>query len=95
MKDEVPQQMLDYTESMRKKILEYGFNVATLAFCKLFPYEVIQTDQIQVAYETVEHYINPVYTIRYKEKILCRRYQEDIFGLKFRFESPIFETEKQ
>ena len=32
MKDELPQQMLDYTESMRKKILEYGFNVATLAF---------------------------------------------------------------
>ncbi len=82
--------MLDYSESIREKIVEYGFNVATLAFCKLF-----QKDQIQVAYETVEHYTSPVYTIRYKGKILCRRYHEDIWGLRYRFESPIFETEKQ
>ncbi len=95
MKHELPQQIMDYSKTVQEKIVEDGFKVATFAFGKLFPDEIIQKDQIQVAYEKVEHYLSPIYTIRYKGKILCRRYREDIFGLKFRFESPIFETEKQ
>lgn len=88
-------QILDLKTDVIKKVLEHGYNVAGLAFLKLFPGEVMSTENLSTCYETVKYHSEPVYTIRYKGKILCRRYSDDLLGFKYRFESPIFETEKQ
>lgn len=87
--------MVDMQPSVIKKVVSHGYKVAGLALQKLFPGEEILKEELIIGYERVEHYTSPVYTIRYKGEILCRRFSEDLLGFRYRFESPIFETEKQ
>ena len=88
-------QMVDMQPSVIKNVVRHGYEIAGLALQKLFPGEVIFVEELTTGYETVKYHSEPVYTIRYKGKILCRRYSDDLLGVKYRFESPIFETEKQ
>lgn len=66
-------------------------NIVAKAFNKLFPGEELKKEDLSIEYETVNNWHMSVYTVRYKGEILCRRFNTDMLGLKYEYESPIFE----
>ncbi|HBX45540.1 hypothetical protein [Limibacterium fermenti] len=50
----------------------------------------IKDEDIAAKYEHVRHYGVGIYTLRYQGKLLFRRFRQDMEGIKFRYESPIF-----
>ncbi|MBT0527106.1 hypothetical protein [Riemerella anatipestifer] len=46
----------------------------------------LEKEKISISYEKVPNYSISIYTIRYEEELVLRRYSEDLEGLKYRFE---------
>ncbi len=77
-------------EKMRKK---HELKIVSNAIVKMFPNESICAKDMTVAMERVEYYSQEVYTIRYKGIVVMRRFIEDIFTTKYRYESPLFDQQ--
>ena len=82
---------LDLTSVLEQAIVKHEQKIITAAFLKLFPNEEFVKEEFSVGSEMVPGYAIPVTTMKYKGKILLRRFSTDFVGLKYRFESPIFE----
>ncbi|MDY3352321.1 hypothetical protein PG357_10050 [Riemerella anatipestifer] len=46
----------------------------------------LEKEKISISYEKVPNYSISIYTIRYEDELVLRRYSEDLEGLKYRFE---------
>ncbi|MDY3528686.1 hypothetical protein PG593_02685 [Riemerella anatipestifer] len=46
----------------------------------------LEKEKISISYEEVPNYSISIYTIRYEDDLVLRRYSEDLEGLKYRFE---------
>ncbi|MCU7571582.1 hypothetical protein N4241_10740 [Riemerella anatipestifer] len=46
----------------------------------------LEKEKISISYEKVPNYSISIYTIRYEDELVLRRYSEDLDGLKYRFE---------
>ncbi|MDY3352276.1 hypothetical protein PG357_09825 [Riemerella anatipestifer] len=46
----------------------------------------LEKEKISISYEKVPNYSISIYTIRYEDDLVLRRYSEDLEGLKYRFE---------
>ncbi|MEJ8606254.1 hypothetical protein JSO56_04875 [Riemerella anatipestifer] len=46
----------------------------------------LEKEKISFFYEKVPNYSISIYTIRYEDELVLRRYSEDLEGLKYRFE---------
>lgn len=95
MKKKLPKQVLNLNNTVVRAVTNHTNKIAVQAFLQLFPGEKMNTDYVQQGFEYVKNYTIPIYTLRYKGTILCRRYIDDVYGLKYRFESPIFENQSQ
>ena len=65
-------------------------SIVVKALDLLFPGQELKKEDFSFEYETVDNWHMPVYTVRYKGQILCRRFNTDALGLKYEYESPIF-----
>ena len=91
-KKKLPSQMIDFNKLIEKKRLNHIRNIADKAYQKLFPEEKkIDSEMITIGREKVENYSFKILTFRYRDKILVREFPIDIEGLKFQYESPIYD----
>lgn len=81
----------DLTPVVIRALNKRTIDIVTKAFDKLFPGEEFRKEDMGIEYEKVDNWSMPIYTVRYKGRILCRRFSIDMFGLKYEYESPIFE----
>lgn len=82
---------LDLGPVLERALVRYEQRIITAALLKLFPNEKFIKEEFSIRPETVSGYAAPVTTVRYKGEVLMRRFSTDFLGLKYRFESPIFE----
>ena len=85
---------IDLSPIVNKSLDRYEAEL-TEAYLRMKGIYDFNADKIAVKYEEVTNYSIKVLTIRYDGDIVLRRYQMDMTGLKYRFESPIFNNLRQ
>lgn len=89
----LPPQELDLYSIVSKAIFTYEDKIVWLAISKLFPNDKLDPKQIQVSMEKVKNYSVAVKTIRYRGRILLQKFPMDFSGMKYRYESPIYDNQ--
>lgn len=80
---------LDLTGIVEKQRIRYEAKILT-AVLEHFNITGYDAKHLSADRERVKNYSAGVYTLRYKGILIFRRFQTDISGLQFRYESPIF-----
>lgn len=86
----LPSQCVDTFKVVEKYIRNHEAKIISRAFIKLFPNEELDKALLTFRQEPVKNYSILVFTARYKGEILYRRFQGDIAGYEWRYESPIY-----
>ena len=79
---------LDLRPLLTRAMDAYELRIITQAIEKVAPGEEFDAEALVVSH--AKGYIMDVYTVRYRGEIILRRYPTDLLGIKFHYESPIF-----
>ena len=75
---------------LQMKMDAYELRIITGAIEKCYPGEQFESSDLVVGREDVKGSAVGIYTVRYKGEIMMRRFPADLLGMKFHYESPIF-----
>lgn len=81
--------MKEYTLNFKKHIERSLTRRTSQLFFKWLEKQQISiasNEHLRIDYEKVENYSRKIYTLRYKGKLVLRRFNKDLEGLSFRFE---------
>lgn len=82
---------LDLMPVINKAVNRYESKLGGEALRMLYPQGVkIMKEKVTQEAEFVKEYSIKVWTVRYDGKLLFRRFRDDLIGIKYRYESPVF-----
>lgn len=82
---------LDLMPVINKAVNRYESKLGSEALRMLYPQGVkIMKEKVTQEAEFVKNYSVKVWTVRYDGKLLFRRFRDDLIGIKYRYESPVF-----
>lgn len=81
---------LDLRPLLARAMAAYELRIITQAIEKVAPGEEFDADALVISRDKVTGCIMDVYTVRYRGEIILRRFPADLLGIKFHYESPIF-----
>lgn len=81
---------LDLRPLLTRAMDAYELRIITQAIEKVAPGEEFDADALVISRDKVIDCAIDVYTVRYSGEIIMRRYPTDLLGIKFHYDSPIF-----